>query len=104
MLDKCIRFVVVGGVLNLDPLPGKGEAMDSSPRNAPVNAGIIGQMRLALAKSKVPKKSRRWYLVWAKRYLGFLRSRDDLRQPSPLGTAHYLLASRHKQSGEWGPG
>jgi integron integrase len=68
-------MVIIGGVWNLGRLPGKGEAMDSSPKKQSGSAWVIEQMRSALAKSKVPEKSRRWYLVWAEQYVEFLRSR-----------------------------
>lgn len=66
--------------------------MDGSSTGHAGRAGVLERMRAGLASSKIPEKTRYWYLVWAKQFVGFVKGREVAR--STEGDVSVFLEAR----------
>ena len=74
--------------------------MDTSPRSGQVPKQVVERMRAALERSTVPEKKRYWYLVWARRFLGYLGA-SDIGQCGPGEIVGFLQAKSNVGRERW---
>lgn len=100
IVDKCSIFGNNWRRSEPRSVAREGRIMISSPKNQSGNGRVIERMRSALAKSHLPEKSRRWYLIWGKRYIGFLASRQVTRSDEADVVA-FLQLKAHARRERW---